>query len=87
MKERSAQGYQKATALLSSISDYKDARQKIADCAAAAEDLRQGQIYQKAADLARGDTEDGYEKAAELLPDDDDIEFEIYMLKIEIENQ
>lgn len=67
MKERSAQGYQKATALLSSISDYKDAQQKISDCAAAAEDLRQGQIYQKAADLARGDTEDGYEKAAELF--------------------
>ena len=28
-----------------------------------------------------------YEKAAKLLPDDDDIEFEILMLKIEIENQ
>ena len=32
-------------------------------------------------------SEEEYEKAAELLSDDDDIEFEIYMLKIEIENQ
>ena len=27
-----------------------------------------------------------YEKAAELLPDDDDLEFEIFMLKMELEN-
>ena len=67
MKERSAQGYQKATALLSSISDYKDARQKISDCAAEAEDLRQEQIYQKATDLARQDTEESCRKAAELF--------------------
>ena len=28
-----------------------------------------------------------YEKAAALLPDDDDLEFEIFMLKMELENQ
>ena len=67
MGKGTAEGYREAAKLLSSVPEYRDAQQQIAACAAGTEDLRQEQIYQKAADLARRDTEDGYEKAAELF--------------------
>ena len=67
MGKGTAEGYREAAKLLSSIPDYRDAQQQIAACAAGTEDLRQEQIYQKAADLAREDTEDSYQKAAELF--------------------
>ena len=67
MGKGTAEGYREAAKLLSAIPDYRDAQQQIAACAAGTEDLRQEQIYEKAVDLARGDTEDGYQKAAELF--------------------
>lgn len=92
MQERSVQGYQKAIALFSSISDYKDARQKIANCAAEVENLRQEQIYQKAVDLTRQDSEESFQKAAELfasIPDYRDAQEKAakYMEKAEVLRQ